>query len=132
MTRGAASGSAAAPEPPNVRDLEATVGRVLMVATYLGVALIALGAILMVVQGVSPLDRAPSLAPADVFAGFVALRPEGPLAVGLVVLIASPTLRVVSSFIGYLEARERRMALVSLAILGVIVASVVLALEQAA
>jgi uncharacterized membrane protein len=117
--------------PPG-RDLERTVGRILTTATYIGVALIALGAILMVVDGVSPLDAPPSLAPSDVVAALMALRPEGPLAIGLVVLIASPTLRVVSSLVGYLEAHERRMALVSIAILGVIVASVVLAIEQAA
>ncbi|HEX9043389.1 MAG TPA: DUF1634 domain-containing protein [Candidatus Limnocylindrales bacterium] len=114
------------------RDLERAVGRILMTATYVGVGLIAAGAILMVLEGVSPLDPAPSLSPADAAAALVALRPEGPLAVGLVVLIASPTLRVVSSLVGYLEARERRMALVSLAILAVIAASVVLATGQAA
>jgi uncharacterized membrane protein len=110
------------------RDLDASIARVLMVGTYLSVALIALGVVLMVADGISPLDPAPPLAPGDLAAALGGLRPGGILALGLVGIILTPTARVTASLIGYVSDGERTMAIISLAILGVIALSVVLAI----
>jgi uncharacterized membrane protein len=130
---GSGAGSGSTPggpsgPPPAGRDLEATIARVLRAGTYASVALIAVGVALMVAHGISPLDTPPPLDPGGVVAGLAGLRPEGVLALGLVGIIFTPTIRVVASLIGYLEDGERRMALISLGILGVIALSVVLAI----
>ncbi|HEX5147640.1 MAG TPA: hypothetical protein VFW02_01075, partial [Candidatus Limnocylindrales bacterium] len=44
-----------------IQRLEATVSMVLKVGTYAGIALIAVGVVLMVVDGRSPLDVSPPL-----------------------------------------------------------------------
>ena len=43
---------------------------------------------------------------------------------GLIAVIATPTARVIASLVGYVRGGERRMAVVSVAILTVIAASV--------
>lgn len=112
-------------------ELEPLVGRVLTLVTRAGVALIAVGVALMVAQGVSPLDPAPSLDPAGITAGLAAGRPAGPIGLGIATLVAGPVLRVVVAGIGYAARGERRMAGVATAIVGVIVVGVVVGLGGA-
>lgn len=123
-----APAGSAVPGAPARRDLDAAIARVLMVGTYISVALIAIGVALMVANGISPLDPPPPIAPGDVAASIGRVRPEGILALGLVALILTPSARVTASLVGYLSDGERTMAIISLAILGVIALSVVLAL----
>jgi hypothetical protein len=99
-----------------------------MVGTYLGVALISAGVALMLARGISPLDPPPPLAAVDIPGAAAAIRPEALLAVGLLGIILTPSARVTASLVGYVRDGEKRMALISLAILGVIALSVVLAL----
>jgi uncharacterized membrane protein len=110
------------------RDIDAPIARVLILATYVSVALIAAGVVAMVAAGVSPLDAPRMLGDGGLLAAFVGLRPEGILGVGLIAIVLTPSVRVAASFVGYLAGGERAMAGVSLAILGVIAASVVLAI----
>jgi uncharacterized membrane protein len=109
-------------------DLDAAIARVLMAGTYIGVALIAAGVALMLARGISPLDPPPPLAAGDIPAAAAAIRPEALLAVGIVGIILTPSARVTASLVGYVRDGERTMALISLAILGVIALSVVLAI----
>ncbi len=112
-------------------DLDVRVGRILMAGTYLSVGLVAAGVVLMVVAGISPLDAAPSLEPGRIVGDIVAGRPEGYLWLGLCTIIATPAIRVAASLAAYGSRRETSMAIVSLAILAVIGASVVLAIGLA-
>lgn len=109
-------------------SLELTVGRLLTGATWTGVGLIGSGVALMLLQDVSPLAAMPVLTPGSVLAALLALRPEGPLAIGLVVLVASPALRVVGALVGYGRDGERRMVAISIAILAVLVISIAVGL----
>lgn len=109
-------------------DLEQLVARVLMAATYASVALVAAGVVLMTAQGISPFDAARALDPGALLADLGALRPEAFLWIGLVAVIATPSVRVAVSMAGYASGGERTMALISAAILGVVAASVVLAI----
>jgi uncharacterized membrane protein len=107
------------------RPLEATVAIVLKIGTYAGVALVAIGVVLMALEGRSPLDVAPALDPARLPGDVVALRPDGFLWLGVLAVLATPPARVVVGLIGYLRGSEREMALVALLILIVIALGVV-------
>ena len=105
--------------------LEATVSRVLKVGTYAGIGLIALGVVLMVVDGRSPLDVAPSLDPGRLPADLAALRPSAFLWLGVLLVLTTPPARVLAALIGYLRGSEREMAVVATLILVVIALGVV-------
>lgn len=102
------------------RSLETQIGRLLTVGTYVSVALIAVGVLLMAATGRSPLDVAPALALSRLAADLVALHPAGFLWLGLLLVLATPTARIVASLIGFLLAGEREMAIVAALILAVI------------
>lgn len=107
-------------------DMETAIARLLTVGTYASVALLALGVAAMALAGRSPRDASPPFDPGRVVGDLVALRAEGFLWLGLLLVIATPTARVAASLVGYLVRRERAMALVAVLILGVIVLSVIL------
>ena len=102
------------------RPLEATVSTVLKVGTYAGIALVAVGVVLMVVDGRSPLYVAPSLDLGRLPADMAALHPSGFLWLGVLLVLTTPPARVLAALIGYLRGREREMAIVALLILVVI------------
>lgn len=105
--------------------LDRTVARVLQVGIYLGIGLLAVGVALMVVNGVDPMGPAP--APFSLASLAEAIRSLDPLAflwTGLIVAIATPVLRVVASLIGFERTGQRRMVLISIAILVVLAVSV--------
>jgi uncharacterized membrane protein len=108
-------------------DLDAAIGRLLILGTYGAVAILALGVVAMIVAGVGPGDAAPGLDVGRLGADLVALRPAGLLWLGLLAVIATPIGRVVASLVGYAQRRELSMVAVSVAILIVILLSIVLA-----
>jgi uncharacterized membrane protein len=107
--------------------MEAVVGRLLVVGTWLAMALVFAGVVLMLASGIDPLaHRAiPAFRPSEVPAQLVALRPEGFLSTGIVLVVALPIGRVIVSGLGFLAARDLRMAAISLAVLVVVLISVV-------
>jgi uncharacterized membrane protein len=107
--------------------LERSIARLLTIGTYASIALLAVGFALMLANGVSPLTGTPPFEPASIPADILALRPLGFLWLGLIVIVATPSARVVASLIGYARSGERRMVYVSIAILVVIALSVALA-----
>lgn len=110
-----------------VGDLERTVGRLLSAGTYLSVGLLAVGVVLMLGAGQSPLDPTyPGLDPTRLLDDVAALRPAGFLWLGLLAAMATPAGRVVASLVGYVRSREWGMVGISLAVLVVIGASIVL------
>jgi len=102
------------------RPLEAQIGRLLTIGTYASVGLMAVGVVLMALSGRSPLDVAPALDLGRLPADLAAFRPAGFLWLGLLLVLATPSARVVASLVGYLRAGEREMAVVSALILLVI------------
>jgi len=111
--------------PVGRRSLEARVSLVLKVGTYAAMALVGLGVALMLASGRSPLDVAPVLDPGSLAADLAALRPSGFLWLGILIVLATPPLRVATALSGYLRAGERQMAVVALLILAVIALGVV-------
>jgi uncharacterized membrane protein len=106
--------------------MEAAVGRLLVVGTWLAMTLVFAGVVLMLASGVDPLAHGaiPVFRPAEVPVQLVALRPEGFLSAGIVLIVALPIGRVIVSGLGFLAARDLRMAAISLAVLLVVLASV--------
>ena len=110
---------------------ERIAGRLLIVVTYLSVALLAVGLALMLANGISPLDPGPSLDLATLGAQLRAFDPAAFLWVGLLAVIAAPIARVIVSGVSYARAADRLMVAVSIGILTVIAVGVATALSVA-
>ena len=109
--------------------LERSISRLLAGGTYLAIVLLAIGFGLMLVNGISPLDQAPPFDIRQIPADILALRPTGFLWLGLIVVVATPSSRVIAALVGYARSGDRRMVIVASAILVVIGISVLLANE---
>ena len=106
--------------------MDGRIARLLRFGTYLAVGLIAIGVILMLATGRSPLDVAPDFDPARLIADIVELQPSGFLWLGLVVVLLTPAARVTVSALGYARIGDRSMALIAGLVLLVILAGVLL------
>lgn len=117
------------PRPaPAPEGVEGRIATLLLAGAVAGIALVAVGVLLMAVNDMSPLAESfPSFDAARVLPDLVALRPEGFLWSGIVIVIATPIARVVGEFVTFALAGDRIMALAALAILGVVALSVVFA-----
>ena len=100
--------------------LESTLARVLQIGTYASITLVAVGVVLLVVNGGSPLDPGAPVVIARLVADIAAGRPEGFLWFGILGIVATPGLRVLGAFIGFARGGERLMAVVALLILVVV------------
>jgi uncharacterized membrane protein len=110
-----------------VFDAERTIGRLLIAMTYVSVALMTVGVVLMFANGISPLDQGPALDPANLLAEITSLQPGGFLWLGLLIVIAAPIARVVLAAIAYARDHDRTMVMVSIAILVVLAVAVAVA-----
>ena len=110
--------------------IEALVARLLVIGTYVAVALVLAGVFGMLLTGVDPMAHGarPTFDLGRVPGDLLALRPQGFLWTGIVTVMALPIGRVVVAGFGFLAARDRRLALVSLLVLLVVLASIAAAL----
>jgi uncharacterized membrane protein len=112
-------------------DLDRTIGRLLTVGTNSAVLLLAIGCVLMFALRIDPLGGGPPLEPGVIADDITHLRPAGFMWLGLLVLLATPVMRVVVSLAGFVRGRERTMSIVAALILLVIALSVVLGQAEA-
>ena len=91
---------------------DSTLGRLMIAMTYVAVGLLIVGVALMAVNGISPLDGAPTFDGGSIWAEVRAGTPVGFLSLGLVVVIATPIVRVAAASVGY--AREGRWQMVGI------------------
>jgi len=118
--------------PPQAgHAFERRLGRLLIAVTYVAVVLLAIGVILMLLAGISPLADGPPFDPSQLMPDLRALDPAGFLWLGLLVVIATPLSRVVGAAIGFARRGEPLMAVISVAILGVIGVSILAAIASA-
>lgn len=106
---------------------EFRIGRLMIGMTYASVAVLVIGVALMVAAGISPLSGGPAFDPTQLIAELVSLSPVGFLWLGLVIVMATPIVRVIGAAISYGLAGQWPMVAVALAILVVIVAGVAIA-----
>jgi len=106
-------------------DLEPALARVLQAGTYASITLVAVGTLLLMGGGFSPLAGGPALHIDQVLADIAAGRPEGFLWLGILGICATPALRVVGALVGFWRRGERDMVAVAFLILAVVGAGVV-------
>ncbi len=104
---------------------EVRIGRLLIAVTYVSVAVLLVGVVVMLVTGVSPLDAPPGIDPGAFLEALLAVRPEAILLVGVALVIATPIIRVAAAAVSYVRSGELAMVGVSLGILAVIAIGVV-------
>ncbi len=111
-------------------ELEAAIGRLLVAGTWLAMALILIGVLLMLAGGIDPLTRSgiPSFDLSRIPADLVALRPGGFLWAGIALIVTLPVGRVAVAGLGFLAARDGRLTLVSVLVILVVVVSIAAAL----
>ncbi len=110
------------------RAAERTAGRLLIGITYIAVGLLAIGSVLLIVDGISPLSGGPGLDVRALGSQLLALDPAGYLWLGLLAVIAGPIGRVIVAAVAYARDGDRLMLGVSIAILLVIAIGVASAL----
>jgi uncharacterized membrane protein len=109
-------------------DVEARIGRALIVLTFLGVGLLVIGVVLMLGHGLGPLTASPTFDPGHLVSGLLALDPAAPLWLGLIVILVTPVARVIAAGIGYASHGEWAMVGIATAIVIVIIIGVTSAL----
>ena len=107
--------------------LERSIGRILTIGTWISIALLAIGFVLLLANGLGPRSTDPGFDLSRLASDLLALRPEGAIWLGLALVIATPAARVAAALLGYARRGERAMAVVAVLILVVIAASVVVA-----
>ena len=109
--------------------LETIIARLMTTGTYLAMGLVLVGVAGMLLAGVDPLAHGtpPAFDLGRIPGNLLALRPEGFLWAGLVVVMGIPIGRVIVAGIGFLRVGDRRLAAVSLAVLLVVLASIIAA-----
>ena len=122
-------GSSPAPATAEVERVEAAIARTLQAGAVIAVVLLVIGVALMLAGGISP-DSAtfPVFDPAQLVGDVVALRAEGFLWAGIVIVILTPIVRLVGETVGFAIGGERGLAAVALGVLAVVAASVAIAL----
>ncbi len=127
MTTPSSATGARDPDIPDV--VEARIARVLSAGAVLAVALLVVGLVLMAAQGVDPQAATfPLFDPAALIGDLLALRPQGFLWAGILVVIATPIVRLAGEALAFGRRGEGGLALVAVGVLVVVAASVVLAL----
>jgi len=105
-------------------DLEPALARVLQAGTYVSITLVAVGTVLLIAGGISPLAGGPALHIERVLSDVAEGRPEGFLWLGILGICVTPALRVAGALVGFWRRGERDMVAVALLILAVVAAGV--------
>ena len=106
---------------------EFRIGRLMIAMTYASVTVLVIGVALMVAAGISPLAGGPAFDASLLVAELTSLSPVGFLWLGLIIVIATPIVRVIGAAISYGLASQWTMVAIAIAILVVIVAGVAIA-----
>jgi uncharacterized membrane protein len=109
--------------------VEARLARVLSVGSRIAVGLLAIGIVLMIGRGLSPLDLPPALALDRLVSDLVTLHPAGFLWLGAVAIMALPIIRLVVAGASFWQTGERSRALLAAGTLTIIAIGVVLGLS---
>ena len=118
------TGTPSAPGAARTVATERRIGRLLIAVTYLSVATLAIGLVLMIADGIAPTSGGPLLDLGGLARQIVALDPAGFLWLGLLAVVAAPIGRVVVAGVAYAGEADWLMVGISIAILAVIAVGV--------
>jgi uncharacterized membrane protein len=104
----------------HARFAERLSGRLLIGFTYVAVGLLVIGFVLMIANGISPLDPAPAFHLGDLPESLLALDPVAFIWLGLLAVIATPIGRVIVAGVVYAADGDVTMVVISVLILLVI------------
>lgn len=110
--------------------MERRVGRLITAMTRLAIGLLAIGLVLLAINGRDLLAGFEPMDPGRLLGDLLTARPEAFLWLGIMVAIGTPTARVAVSAVGYLRNADRVMVGVSIGILVVIATGVILAADR--
>ncbi len=108
-------------------EAERLIGRLLITLTYVAVALLLVGVVLMLGAGISPLAGGPGLDLGSLGAEILALDPTGFLWLGLLAVIIAPIGRVVVAGVAYGRNGDRLMVGVAAGIVSIVGIGIVIA-----
>ncbi len=112
-----------------IDPIERRLARILSLGAVLAITLLVIGLVLMIVEGVGPeASTFPAFHPERLVDDLVHLRAAGFLYAGILVVVATPVIRVVGELIGFAIRGERVMAAVAALILLVVATSVIAAI----
>jgi uncharacterized membrane protein len=106
-------------------SLEVALAHVLQLGTYASIGLVAVGSVLLVASGTSPVSGGPPMSLPGIVSDLLALRPAGFLWLGIIGVLATPAVRVLRALLGFWRRGERSMAWVALLVLVVIAIGVI-------
>jgi uncharacterized membrane protein len=109
------------------RNLDHTIHQLLIVGLAISVSFMLLGLFLDLILNRTIPTAIPNLG--EIFTRVASLRPSGFLSLGLLVLIATPVVRVVGSFIAFIYERDWRYAGITFLVLLVVICSIVIGKE---
>jgi uncharacterized membrane protein len=105
--------------------LEAALARVLQLGTFVSMAFVAIGTLLFIAGGGSPLDPGVAIDLSNLLTDLLAGRPVAFLWLGVIGILATPALRVIGALVGFARGGEWRMAGVAAAIIIVVALGIV-------
>lgn len=115
------------PTTPAAARMSAIIGWVLQGGVLLSAAVIVLGLLLELLQpnkfAPQKLQNFPQTFD-QVWAGLLVLRPQGVIALGLLLLIATPVMRVAVSVVAFAVERDRRFVVITLVVLLILLFSI--------
>lgn len=113
-------------ELPGHVQMSTIIGGILQGGVLISSAIIILGLILLPFRpgGLSPqrIETFPHT-PSEVWTELLAFHPQAIIVVGLLLLIATPVLRVAASVVAFWLERDRRFVIITLVVLGILIAS---------
>ena len=116
--------NAAARAAKEQRDLNEVVHEMLIIGLVISTVLMMIGLVLDLALGVKPPETTSSMG--EALRRVLALQPSGFLTLGLLVLIATPILRVMGSIAAFVYEHDWRYALITLIVLIVVMLSLAL------
>lgn len=105
--------------------VELALARLLRIGVFASLILIGLGIAIALMQGVPPIGsrEVEPISPAGILEGVRALRGEAIIDLGLLVLIATPVLRVLAAFMLFTRLRDRAFTWLTLSVLVILIGS---------
>ena len=138
MTRHPGPLSTGGPDPAKVRAVELLISRLLRAGVVTSLAVIVSGTVLSFVHHPEYLSSPPALprltspgaailrTPRDVLQGLIHLRGQAVVVVGLLLLVATPVLRVAVSILGFVYERDPAFVAVTSVVLALLILSFIL------